>query len=283
MSLFTPWRERKRRIAAAIHPVDQAAWTRLVRKSPCLQRLSEPDQTRLRDLAAAFIFEKTFLEAVPNPDGGYDYREGKDITGQIRLAIAAFACLPVLKLGLDAILSWKTVIVAPDGYQLKRRDEDGSGVVDEYYEDVAGDTSDYGPVTVSARDVGESGRGEGFNVVIHEVAHQLDAGNGECDGTPALPREIPASEWREAFSQAYEDARARASRDAARSGRKRRQRESSLIDPYAAESPDEFFAVCVEYFFDDPTALCAAYPAVYSLLSRWLGQDPEGGASRRRA
>ncbi len=276
MSLLTPWRERKRKVAAAAHPVDGNAWSRLERKSPCLRRLAEADRRRLKELAAAFLQEKIFIEAVPKRDGSYEYSGGEAISGRTRLAIAAFACLPVLRLGLDAIFSLKTVIVAPDGYQLIRLDDDGSGVVSEYFEDVAGDSSDYGPVTVSARDVDLSGRGDRYNVVIHEVAHRLDSCSGECDGTPLLPREISREEWNGAFAPSYEDACARARLDASHSGRKHRGRESSLIDPYAAESPEEFFAVCVEYFFDDPGALYGAYPKVYDLLARWLGQDPAG-------
>ncbi len=278
MSLFTPWRERRRKIAAAKYPVDQALWSLLSRKRPCIRRLSEGDDTRLRELAAAFLREKTFLEAVPNIEGGYDFIDGEGIPERTRLAIAAYGCLPVLRLGLDAILSLRTIIVTPGGYQLKRLDDDGSGVVAEYYEDVAGDASDYGPITVSARDVDQSGRGDGYNVVIHEIAHRLDSCGSESDGIPDLPRSISLLEWTGAFAPAYEDAQARAGGDAKRGGRKR-MRESSLIDPYAAESPDEFFAVSVEYFFDDPLALRRAYPGVYGMLARWLGQDPAGKAA----
>jgi MtfA peptidase len=49
--------------------------------------------------------------------------------------------------------------------------------------------------------------------------------------------------------------------------------EETLIDPYATESPAEFFAVLTEYFFEAPDLLKQEYPAVYGLLSRFYRQD----------
>jgi Mlc titration factor MtfA (ptsG expression regulator) len=46
------------------------------------------------------------------------------------------------------------------------------------------------------------------------------------------------------------------------------------IDPYAAESPGEFFAVGSEAFFETPELLSLAYPAVYEQLTLFYRQDP---------
>jgi hypothetical protein len=48
------------------------------------------------------------------------------------------------------------------------------------------------------------------------------------------------------------------------------------IDDYAAESPDEFFAVASEYHFSDPARLKGAYPAVADHLARLYGPPPFG-------
>jgi len=46
------------------------------------------------------------------------------------------------------------------------------------------------------------------------------------------------------------------------------------IDPYAAESASEFFAVASEAFFETPELLGPAYPDVYAQLKLFYRQDP---------
>jgi MtfA peptidase len=48
----------------------------------------------------------------------------------------------------------------------------------------------------------------------------------------------------------------------------------TLLDPYAAEAIDEFFAVSAEVFFVAPDELQQAHPQVYELLMRFFQQDP---------
>ena len=45
------------------------------------------------------------------------------------------------------------------------------------------------------------------------------------------------------------------------------------LDPYAAEDPAEFFAVCSEMFFDVPGRFRAEYPDVYAQLTRYFKLD----------
>ena len=56
------------------------------------------------------------------------------------------------------------------------------------------------------------------------------------------------------------------------------QGRETLIDPYAAEDPAEFFAVISEYFFETPEVLRNAFPDVYRELVEYYRQDP----TRRR-
>ena len=53
----------------------------------------------------------------------------------------------------------------------------------------------------------------------------------------------------------------------------RRHRET-LLDPYGASDPAEFFAVATECFFDAPQAMRAEYPALYELFRDYYRQDP---------
>ena len=87
--------------------------------------------------------------------------------------------------------------------------------------------------------------------------------NGEADGMPALHSGIGEAEWNETFAAAYDDFCRRVDTG-----------EETIIDPYAAEAPEEFFAVFSESFFELPDVLFAEYPAVYELLKRYYRQDP---------
>jgi Mlc titration factor MtfA (ptsG expression regulator) len=50
--------------------------------------------------------------------------------------------------------------------------------------------------------------------------------------------------------------------------------EDSVIDPYASESPGEFFAVMSEAFFELPDVVEDEYPAVYEQFRQFYRQDP---------
>src|SRR3546814_4912751 len=102
----------------------------------------------------------------------------------------------------------------------------------------------------------------GFCVAVHEMAHKLDALDGVLDGTPPLPRAWQR-EWARDFQAAFDTFAAEVDR-----GR------DTAIDPYAAEAPEEFFAVCSEYHFSDPRLLQATLPTVAAHLARLYGASP---------
>jgi Mlc titration factor MtfA (ptsG expression regulator) len=116
---------------------------------------------------------------------------------------------------------------------------------------------------LSWADVAASGGCEGYNAVIHELAHKLDYSDGSVNGCPALHEGMRVRDWRAAFEPAYEDLCRRV--DAG---------EETAIDPYAAEAPEEFFAVTSEYFFEQPGLLKQTYPAVYTQMQQFYRQDP---------
>ena len=122
-----------------------------------------------------------------------------------------------------------------------------------------------GPVVLSWPDVEASADWStaGMNLVIHEFAHKLDMRSGEANGCPPLPAEMPPRSWQKAMNSAFEHFRKRVEGG-----------EDTPIDPYAAESPAEFFAVLSEVFFADPTLLVQEYPKVYELFAWFYKQDP---------
>jgi Mlc titration factor MtfA (ptsG expression regulator) len=136
-----------------------------------------------------------------------------------------------------------------------------------------------GPVILSYEDVAmaadEEMRVAGYNVVIHEFAHKLDMRSGDPNGFPPLHPEMSARRWKAAFTAAYEDFCGRVdSADDRAEADGGAALDALPIDPYAATSAGEFFAVSSEAFFETPERLEPAYPEVYEQLRMFYRQDP---------
>jgi Mlc titration factor MtfA (ptsG expression regulator) len=248
MRWFSEWRRRRILGRAAL---DEDLWQRTLAGYTFLRRLAPDERERLREQVLLFLHEKSIEGA-----------GGLRIHDDIRVAIAAQACILTLNLGLDYYRGWVEVIVYPDQFIVEREYVDEAGVVHRVREPLAGESWERGPVILSWADAGDAG-GAGYNVVIHEFAHKIDMLNGGADGLPPLHADMSRAAWASAFGAAYEDMRARLARG-----------EHTLIDPYAAEDPSEFFAVASEAFFEEPLEIRAGYPAVYGQLARFYRQDP---------
>lgn len=255
MGWFARWRRAR---AVQRQPVDAATWAAVVRHFSFLRALDAAEQARLHELVAAFLNEKSLQGA-----------GGLTISRDIELVIAAQACLLVLNLDLDYYDDWVEIIVYPDEFVVDHEYTDENGVVHRVRGPLSGEAWERGPVILSWRDAAASDGGDGYNVVMHEFAHKLDIRNGTADGFPPLHAGMDRHLWTQVFSAAYDDMQARLDRH-----------EYTLIDPYAAEDPAEFFAVLSELFFERPDTLNEVYPAVYTQLAAFYRQDP---LSRLRA
>ena len=151
----------------------------------------------------------------------------------------------------------------PDEFVAEYDYVDEAGVSHHVEEPMSGESWDRGPVILSWADAEEAGRGQSYNVVIHEFAHKLDMLNGGPNGFPPLHADMQRASWADAWSAAYADF-----------CRKLDQGYELDIDDYAAESPAEFFAVMSEAFFESPASVRATYPDVYEQLTRFYRQDP---------
>jgi Mlc titration factor MtfA (ptsG expression regulator) len=262
MGFLSPFRAARRRRILDRSPIEDGLWDWAFKEHRIFRWLEPGDATRLRELATVFLGEKRF-----DPVGG------AALDDELRVSIAAQACLPLLGLDLDWYSDWSTIIVTPREYGVSKKEYDEAGVVHEYDDEFSGESFDLGPVALSRVDVEESGWGDGYNVVIHEMAHKLDGRDGEFDGCPPLHRDMDYAAWRAAFRPAFDDIREKA----ARAPRRRSRRRGPRIDPYAAESPDEFFAVACEYFYEKPFLLKSEYPAVFAQLALFFRRDPTSG------
>ena len=250
---FDAWGAARERRALARRPISDLLWRRTLRRFPFLALDDAADGAELLRLTRLFLDQKEFSAA-----------GGLRLSDDIAVAIAAQACLPVLRLGLEPYAGFVGIVVHPGQVVARREFTDDDGIVHDYDEVLAGEAMDGGPVMLSWSDVRRAGRTteQGYNVVIHEFAHVLDLGDGVADGMPPLP---PGQrpQWQQVLTQDYADFCRRVDAD-----------EPTALDPYGAENPGEFFAVASEAFFVAPQAMQAEHPALYRLLAGFYRQDP---------
>jgi Mlc titration factor MtfA (ptsG expression regulator) len=184
----------------------------------------------------------------------------------------------VLNLSLDLYRGWVGVIVYPGEFLIRKTVEDEDGVVHEVEQDASGEAWEGGPVVLSWEDAQMTDSEDAYNVVIHEFAHKIDMLNGEADGHPPLFRRwhapLDSNAWNDVFDHAYDHFCTQV--DAVPARRWSRFERESLIDPYAADHPSEFFAVCSEALFVQPAAFERENTELYRLLARYYRQDPAG-------
>jgi MtfA peptidase len=256
------WLARREAAALRRRAIADDLWKRTLVRYPFLRRNDPAAASELRRLTSLFLDRKEFSTA-----------GGLQMTDAMVVAIAAQAVLPVLRLGLARYDGFVGIVVHPDQVVARREFADEDGVVHEFDEVLAGEAMAGGPVMLSWRDVRGAGNGGGpaYNVVIHEFAHVLDLANGAADGVPALPADLPVGDWQ--ATMAAEFARFTAAVDAGTNG---------SIDPYGAESEDEFFAVASEAFFVSPADMQREHPALYAMFTRFYRQDPVADSPPQR-
>ncbi|HET7764989.1 MAG TPA: M90 family metallopeptidase [Burkholderiales bacterium] len=252
MGFLREWR-RKRTLKST--RLDEASWKEVAAKLSFLRGLSEEDTARLKQLVVLFLVEKEMHGA-----------HGLQLTDEVRLSIAAQACLPVLNLGLDVYQGWVGIVVYPGEFRVQKEETDADGVVHTFEEGLAGEAWPGGPVILSWEDVGLAERG--YNVVIHEFAHKIHMDGGGDESYPAARQGMDAAKWRKTLESAYDRFCAEVD-----SG------QPTFIDPYASEHPAEFFAVMSEAFFTESAVLARDWPELYAQLALFYKQDPVAGTT----
>ncbi len=250
--MFSVLRKRRRaRLRALPLPVE---WVGVLERNvPVYARLPAELRVQLHGHMQVFLAEKNFEGC-----------DGLEMSDEIRVTIAGQACVLILNRETGYYPDLLTVLVYPSIFYADVEEPDGP-IVSEYKEDRAGESWDLGVVILSWEDVvdyASTGRG-GYNVVLHEFAHQLDMENGAMDGMPRLEDRVRRDQWTRVFNHAY-----RAFEDAARGKRR------SMIDWYGLEDPAEFFAVVTESFFERPLALRREHEELYQVLAHYYRVDP---------
>lgn len=245
-------RRRRERIRARPFPPE---WVEIIERNvPMYARLSEADRQELRARVQVFIAEKNFEGA-----------GGLEMTDEVRVTIAAQACILLLRLDDDEYYpGLRSIVVYPSAYRVPRQERDGA-VVREDDAVHLGESWTHGAVVLSWHSArrGAADPRDGKNVILHEFAHQLDQEDGAADGTPELERLALYAPWARVLSEHY-----LALRRAARTGRR------TLLDKYGATNEAEFFAVASECFFERPVQLRTRHPELYEELAAYYGQYP---------
>lgn len=210
-------------------------------------RLPAELQERLEGLMQVFINEKSF-EAC----GGLE-----EVSSHMKHVIAAQACLLIVNRKHDFYRKLRSILVYPSAFKAKNKDGDNSVRLGESWET--------GSVILSWDSVVAGGRNQedGHHVSLHEFAHQLDQAGGGANGAPELPCIGSYREWSVVFGSAFE-----------RFQRKLEKGRRTVIDPYGATNPAEFFAVATETFYEKPKQLNEHYPKVYEQLKGYYQVDP---------
>jgi Mlc titration factor MtfA (ptsG expression regulator) len=247
--------KRRRRRNLRSQPISPAWKLTLTRNLPIFRRLLPEDQIELLKHVQVFLAEKRFEGC-----------GGLELTDEIRLAIAAQACLLLLHRETDYYPQLSTILVYPSTYIAHGERHLEGPIWEEGGQSLLGHTQRRLGVIVLAWDAAQRGAthpADGRNVVLHEFAHQLDFEDYSTDGAPALATRAEYLAWAQVMSSEFNALRA-----AEEAGT------PTVLDTYGATNPAEFFAVATEAFFERPRTLLARHPDLYAELEKFFHQDP---------
>lgn len=208
----------------------------------------------LQRLVKHFLHTKTFVGCA-----------GLDVTEEMRVTIAAQACLLLLGRPSRVYPGLHAVLVYPGAFTVPRKAHDVAGVVTETRQDLLGESWGDGRVVLSWEHVRRAGLPpEGtHNVVLHEFAHQLDSESGSNNGAPFLGDPERYRSWSQTLG-----------RDFALLRRDAHWGQRDVLDPYGATNPAEFFAVATESFFEQPHELAERHAELYAEFQAYYRVDP---------
>ncbi|MFL5236920.1 MAG: zinc-dependent peptidase [Rhizomicrobium sp.] len=246
-------RRRRERLRATPFPEEWKAI--ILRNLPIFARLPSYDRAELLGDVQVFLAEKRFEGCA-----------GLELTDEIRVTIAAQACLLLLHRDTDYYPELTSILVYPSAYAVHEDHYVGANIWEQSEDARLGHTGRQMGSMVLAWDEAKHGAADpadGKNLVLHEFAHQLDFEDRRTDGAPALATRAQYLAWARVMQREYE-----ALRKADETGT------PSVLDTYGATNPAEFFAVATEAFFERPHALRAKQPELYDEFARFFQQDP---------
>jgi len=252
-------RRRRKRLREKPFP---AEWLEIVERNvPYYRSLSTHSRDELKGHIQVFLAEKNFEGC-----------GGLEMSDEIRVTIAAQACILLLHRKTDYYPNLESILVYPHHYFVSEHRTQPDGTDVEGTESRLGESWVHGMVVLSWDDVkcGAADPRDGHNVVFHEFAHQLDSESGSTEGAPALASRSKYIAWARVLGEEYEllvdDLK---------------HRRSTFLDAYGGTNPAEFFAVVTEFFFEKPTALKRRHPELYDQMRGFYQQDPANRTGKK--
>ena len=247
------WREYKRKLIT--NTPFKKSWRKIIqRQVPYFQTMPVDLQLQLKELIQIFIAEKRFVG-----------KSGINIDDEIKVTIAAQACLLLLNRKTDNYPKLTTIVVYPSSFIKEQNNVRANGVVHHDRTTLVGESWGSGTLVLSWQATVEGARtpDDGHNVVIHEFAHQLDQENGTANGAPILGKNQDYHTWSQVFALEFSNLQQRIA-----------EGETTLFDAYGATEPAEFFAVASEVFFEQSHQFNQLHPELYQQLSGYYRVDP---------
>jgi Mlc titration factor MtfA (ptsG expression regulator) len=230
-------------------------WNAIIENNlPIYLHLSPAERRRLQGHIQVFLAEKQFIGCA-----------GLQVTEEMKLAIAAVACLLLLNERGEYFPKLRSILIYPSTYFVNETVATGNYIVEERRVARLGESWTHDQVILSWEQVEQDTRNwrDGHNVVLHEFAHQLDQEDGKAEGVPILQRNSDYPIWAQVMAEEYQQL----CNDVQRGVK-------TVMDSYGATNPAEFFAVATETFFEKPQQLLKKHPPLYELLQRYYQLDP---------
>jgi MtfA peptidase len=221
---------------------------------PIYLRLSPAERRRLQGHIQVFLAEKEFIGC-----------GGLQVTEEMKLTIAAVACLLLLNERGEYFPKLRSILIYPSTYFVNQTVAIDNYIVEERRDARLGESWTKDQLILSWQQVqGDTQNwSDGHNVVLHEFAHQLDQEDGKAEGVPILPHQSDYAIWSRVMTAEYQQL----CHDV-------QQGVETVINAYGATNPAEFFAVATETFFEKPQQLLQLHPALYELLKNYYQLNP---------
>ena len=239
------------RLRYALSQAFPLPYSKILRKNlPEYSKMPTDLQMQLKRRIRQFLFQKTFVGC-----------GGLIITDEIKVTIAGKACMLLLNRPSDVYPKLTHILVYPSVFVAPRTQMLNGGVVTHTNQGLSGESWSDGRVILAWDQITHHSAhsGHGQDVVMHEFAHQLDSESGHTNGAPLLRDAVMEAEYTHLL-HAIE------------------HHHATVIDPYGATNPAEFFAVTTEAFFKKSTELAIHHPALYEQLRSYYQVEPRDWA-----
>jgi MtfA peptidase len=250
---YPAWVEwRRNRIKGRSHSLQQQAT--LEQCLPMYAQLTIAERTRLHGHIQVFLAEKQFIGC-----------RGLAVTAEMKVVVAAIASLLLLNERGKYFPRLRSILIYPDAYVVRETVAVGGGIVEERQTARLGESWVTDQVVLSWGQIQHdlTHWQDGQNVILHEFAHQLDQEDGKAEGVPILRHPADYGVWAAVMAADYQQHCDRTAKG-----------EKTVMNPYGATNPAEFFAVATETFFEKPQQFLSHHPRLYEQLQQYYRLNP---------